>query len=332
MRIHFGSERSSMRSARQGFTLVELLVVIAIIGVLVALLLPAVQAAREAARRTQCASNLRQLGLALLTYEQATRTFPPMVFSVGGSSFPKGVYAWSRMTWAPRLYPYIEETAAIADFNMNSNWQLPANSNGENSPTGRSISLWTCPSDGLGGLRQVRPVSASWISMYARGNYLAFFGNIDNGSAYPPFDPGHQEHVLALNIGRRLRKITDGLSKTMVLGEALTGVDHGGEIRGVYWYDHAGASQIFTRETPNSAVPDGIYAPWCHAAVNLPAMNLPCSGSDGVHDHTASRSRHPGGVHVCLCDGSVRFVTDEVGLTVWQALGSIAGAEISELE
>ena len=322
------SEISNQQLSRRGFTLIELLVVIAIIGVLIALLLPAVQAAREAARRVQCASNLRQAGLALLNYEQVMRCLPPAVISTVGSPFGfKNVYAWPRMTWAPLLYPFIEETVAISKFNMNTNWQDPANSSGPNSPTSFTVPVFECPSDGGGGKQQFRPIG-SYTSVYARGNYLAFLSNVDNGAAFRPFDPNHAQHALAVNDGRRLKSISDGLSKTMVLGEVLTGIDSGSEIRGVYWYDHASASQIFTRNTPNSTVADAFYA-WCGSDKNLPDLNLPCQLSDGVHDHAASRSRHAGGVQVCLCDGSVRFVADEIAIAAWQALGSIAGGETS---
>ena len=328
--------RSCAAKVSTGFTLVELLVVIAIIGILTALLLPAVQAAREAARRSQCANNLKQLGLALLNYEQANRCLPPAVLWNGG------VFGWSRMTWAAPLYPYIEETAAIASFDMTSNWQLPANSNGPTSPTGQIVATMRCPSDALSGLRHNRANSdLSWVSMCARGNFQAFLSNIDNGSAYPPFPVGHLPHVLAVNEGRRLKKIADGLSKTMVFGEGLAGIDdgdagtpgaQGADIRGVYWYDHAAASQIFTRETPNTTIPDAIYAAWCSPTINLPALDLPCTGSDGYHDNAASRSRHPGGVHVSMCDGSVHFVADEVALSTWQAMGGIADGQLVDLE
>ena len=95
---------------------------------------------------------------------------------------------------------------------MTSNWHLPANSNGPNSPTGRLVASLRCPSDALSGLRH-NPANSdlSWVSMWPRGNYLAFLSNIDNGSAYPPFLAGHIPHVLAVNEGRPLKRITDGL-------------------------------------------------------------------------------------------------------------------------
>ena len=116
----------------------------------------------------------------------------------------------------------------------------------------------------------------------------------------------------------------------MVFGEYLTGIDTTPDQRGVYWFDEAGSSQLFTANTPNSPLPDAITAGrYC---LTLPQLNLPWVAGGWNGDQAASRSRHDGGVFVAMCDGSVHFVADEVSPTVWQAFGSIAGGEVAELD
>jgi len=306
------------------------LVVIAIIGVLIALLLPAVQAAREAARRSQCSNNLRQLTLALLNFESVTRALPPAAVN---SSYPNGP---TRLTWAAPLFAYLEEGAK--PFNLKAPvgpgsavWTNAANCGTPNSPTAVTISVWLCPSDGVGGLQHSHP---DFTGYFAKGNYAAFVGNIDYRSAFPPAKLPHRTHALSFNKNTPLKRIVDGTSHTMVFGECLTGIEDRYDIRGVHWYDHAGTSQLYTRNSPNTAIPDVFRGEWCPANINLPLLNLPCQpgASDATDNTAASRSRHSGGVQVGMCDGSVQFVSETIDLTVWQALGTIAGGETVSVE
>jgi prepilin-type processing-associated H-X9-DG protein len=117
----------------------------------------------------------------------------------------------------------------------------------------------------------------------------------------------------------------------MAFGEILRGVDADNDYRGVHWYDHVATSQVYTKYQPNTPNPDVILSMWCTANTNRPEANLPCVGgaSNQKTDTAASRSRHPGGVDVALCDGSVRIVNESVGLTLWQAMGSISKGEIT---
>jgi prepilin-type N-terminal cleavage/methylation domain-containing protein/prepilin-type processing-associated H-X9-DG protein len=315
------------RRRRAAFTLVELLVVIAIIGILIALLLPAVQAAREAARRSQCSSNIKQLELALLNYESAVRTLPP---AAENASFPNGP---SRLTWAPVLFPYLEEGALAAECSFsaplgpgNAVWTNAINCGTVTSPTATLVGMWRCPSDGMGGNLHAHP---DFTGFFARGNYGAFIGNVDYQTAFPPLALPQKRHALSLNQATRLRSIVDGLAKTMILAECLTGIDNQYDIRGVFWYDHAGTSQLYTRNTPNSLVPDIFRSEWCPPNVSLPNLNLPClpGASDATDNSATARSRHSGGVLAAFCDGSVHFVPDDVDLIVWQAMGTIAEGE-----
>jgi prepilin-type processing-associated H-X9-DG protein len=144
-----------------------------------------------------------------------------------------------------------------------------------------------------------------------------------------------------LNWGARIRDVTDGTSNTMMMGEYLTGTHD--DYRGFIWSDKTGGSQLWTELTPNSRLPDRLSPttpppplatkPWCK---NAPELNLPCvngvseAGGLANLDHTAaSRSRHEGGVHILLADGSVRFTSENVDLRVWRGLATIQGAEIS---
>ena len=310
----------------RGFTLVELLVVIAIIGILVALLLPAVQAAREAARRTQCHNNLKQLGLALQNYGSQTGQFP-----IGCHNTPD-TSPWQRPrgTYFPHLLPYLEQQAIYdridfkANGGSNTYWDQTPNSQGLNSPCAQVVAAMLCPSDS--GKKQITIVSGG---IYAGGNYLGFFGDRDYRGLLGP-NPTNLRATFGMNFGAAWSDFRDGTSNTMVMGEYLRGTTNGPngqrDFRGGVWFDQPGYSQIFTRNTPNSSAPDQIYGGYCN---HLPQQNLPCTDSDNNgSDFACARSRHTGGVGVVFADGSVHFINETINLTTWRALGSIAGSEV----
>jgi prepilin-type processing-associated H-X9-DG protein len=264
----------------------------------------------------------------MLNYESAVRSLPP---AAANSSFPNGS---SRLTWAPVVFPYLEEGTLFGQFNFKAAagpggavWTNPVNCGTIAAPTAIRVATWICPSDGMGGVYHAHP---DLPGFFARGNYGAFIGNVDYQTAFPPLRPPQQRHALSLNAGTPLRQISDGLSSTMVVAECLTGIDNPYDIRGVLWYDHAGTSHLYTRNTPNSAIPDIFRSEWCPPNVNLPNLNLPCfaGASDATDNSATARSRHPGGVQVAYCDGSVHFVAEDVDLVTWQALGTIAGGDL----
>lgn len=319
-----------MKKAKRGFTLVELLVVIAIIGILIALLLPAVQAARESARRNQCTNNLKQLGIAMQNFHDTYQQLPGGSFSC----------CWG--TWQMSILPFIEEEY-LADlytfspkeingsevpvylpfyrYDSTDESRTPPVRNLEVSQT--RIQSLTCPSDEP----QVRP--ADGVALH---NYVANYGNTDfyattigdveylgapfelrNTNPPPPYP----------KIEVRFREITDGLSKTLLASETVQGQN--GDARGLTWWGFAAGFEAF--DPPNSNTPDviqGIPTPCVNQEPNPPCTS---EGSAGRARMTA-RSRHPGGVVAVLCDGSVHFVTDSVDLETWRAASSIQGDEV----
>jgi prepilin-type N-terminal cleavage/methylation domain-containing protein/prepilin-type processing-associated H-X9-DG protein len=310
----------------RGFTLVELLVVITIIGILIALLLPAVQAAREAARKMQCTNNLRQIGVGMHNFASAYNTFPPGIKA--RSITGEWVY------FLHYLLPYLEQEAyyTAADgprFSLTVPWSAP--------------SVWTtlnnlplaglqCPDDDLG-----TPLHLIATNLrLAKSNYLGFFsGTNDQEGLYPAPDgsgnkPGLSSQQVALLQQRRavfrvsdgtaFSEITDGTSNTMAVAEYLKGVDEE-DIRGFPMSNRSGLQMLFVAYGPNSTVADALYPSFCTAEYNQPSMNLPCNGAGAVNGVASSRSRHPGGVNVVYCDGSCHFVPDTIDLATWQCLG-----------
>ena len=326
------------RFNRSGFTLVELLVVIAIIGILIALLLPAVQAAREAARRSQCSNNLKQLGVAVHQYHGAHQVFPLGVINSTVLDTAKPQFrAWPRLTWAIHLYPFLEQQGAYDAFDFNATGaggyvgDDPKNCTGPDAPTAVVLPTMLCPSDYHGSWHRLSGTTGlqNETIYHARGNYAVFFGNLHQGDTLT-LSAEHKPAAFGFR-PVRIRDIRDGTSKTMAFGEMLRDSDLRGSFRGGYWRDFPGASWIFTLNPPNSPVPDALWSSQCRPVDNRPELNLPCVPMQNYYETAASRSRHPGGVQVANCDGSVHFVVETVALDVWRAMGSIDGGEAVEL-
>jgi prepilin-type N-terminal cleavage/methylation domain-containing protein len=331
---------------RRGFTLVELLVVIAIIGVLIALLLPAVQAAREAARRSQCGSNLRQIGLGLHNYHDAHKRFPV------GSRGDGGSYQ-SNPEWPYLLHytlPYLEENAMaeillyIQKTYTVRPWYTNAQTVWPKHIQGKAVSLFLCPSDRMNGDTKEKTngtegtINPNGVQLFV-SNYLGIFSGLNDGDNLKDArrDPSFNalsRAAFTLNRGARMRDVVDGTSKTLLIAEYLTGTQI--DSRGWIYTHRAGSMFLYVANTPNTSAPDALYAHpnFCNSALNLPLDNLPCyADGNPLTNSAASRSRHPGGVHGLICDGSVQFFADEIDSTLWQSLGFIQnGAPIGSFE
>ncbi len=317
---------------RHAFTLVELLVVIAIIGILIALLLPAVQAAREAARRAQCSNNFKQVGLGMHLYHDAH------------GKLPVGSYGSVWGTWAVAVLPYIEEQSTHAKWDWNYLWvDRGRYYNSTNLGVSQTrIGTYTCPSD--------QPQLFLVSSRMTKHNMVANMGNtgfihdkpagrIDGPMAVingEQFGGAPFEQTGGIDIAVKqysFRDITDGLSNTLMVSETVQGRDVSSssfDLRGLIWWGDG--TGFFTYMEPNSFHPDVLHSPnYCYT--DDPA-NPPCYGPQNASLPLtmAARSRHPGGVNTGMCDGSVSFVSEDIGLAVWRAQGTTHGGEVFSRE
>jgi len=305
----------------RGFTLIELLVVIAIIATLVALLLPAVQQAREAARRTQCKNNMHQYGLALANYHDVFGRFPP-----GAIWTPPGaVYSGPRTNYLPFLLPHMDQATMYNMINF-SVAGIPWHGNNLSVMNTDTPGFMLCPSDGQGGNQCI----VSWEpERIHKSNYFIFMSGFTIADGFTR-DPTKMS-AFGGNRGAKYSDILDGSSNTMLMGEYLTGTAPD-DLRGFAWADEPGLGFVYPFLGPNSPLPDVLVAccGTCGGKPNggQPLLNLPCSYSSGSNDTAASRSRHTGGVNILLGDGAVRFVSQNINIGTWRALATIAGAEV----
>ena len=283
----------------RGFTLVELLVVIAIIGILIALLLPAVQAAREAARRSECTNNLKQIGLGLHMHHDQKKRFPP-----GGVAAPQTVHD---STWITAILRYIEEVSLDDQID----WLNDSFGSGNHPVQRVTLTLFQCPSD-----VNPKPCDTYGLSM-ARGNYVANNGIGPmaewQGNVKLTRDEGG---VFYMNSDLAMADLIDGTTNTAMVSEIRV-VRDTTDGRGILHYVE---NPIYHHNfTPNSLVPDEIRSAWC-----LTTPQAPCIGTFPAWNSRAlimtARSNHPGGVNLLLCDGRVTFVSETIDLAIWQAL------------
>ena len=318
------------RKGKKAFTLVELLVVIAIIGILIALLLPAVQAAREAARRITCASNMKQLGVALHNYHAAHGSFA--FGGLGANNQPMGDPEWP--TIHTYLLPFLEQVDfgdELEDMRetLVRPWYPSAKDTWPESIQDKAVPCYLCPSDGLGGDTKActNATIGSGVRLFIT-NYLGVFSGRNDGECWSEgtgassFDSTHQG-TFGLNRGAKIRDITDGTSCTLAMSEYLTGDPL--DFRGYIYTFRAGCRTLYTSRTPNTTAPDNLLYldSFSGAKANQPDKNMPCVPGAGESNTVASRSRHPGGVQGLLCDGSARFFKDEIDADLWQSLGWI---------
>lgn len=321
------SEQTQQKKWRSyGFTLIELLVVIAIIATLVAILLPAVQQAREAARRTACKNNLKQWTLAAHNHADTYGGFLPLGANAHAGNTSEDGRRYYRMTFHSLLWPYVEQSSLYDGYDYKMHFYQ-----GNNIKQLRvSIPLYNCPSD------VVSPSQAQSDTYWrVMGNYVVNFGNSHlwgSPADAPTFTgaPFEMDHI------KKFRDILDGTSNTVCLSEIIVGNPGAlNDSRGDILNDD-GSPAFMSFLTPNSPSPDQSVA--CNPESMDPNSALyrtvPCAVAVGQGSYVkntgtqyAARSRHTGGVQASLCDGSVRFVSENISLDVWQALCSTNGGE-----
>ena len=343
------AHKNQANSQSHGFSLIELLVVIGIVGILVALILPAAQAARESAKRVSCANNLRQLALGMNAYHESHGSYPSAACTAETKNHQLyfGLYSIHA-----RLLPFIEQRSLYNSINFSvGTWppdtfkvgakDMTGGMNGLNQTVaGTAIGLFLCPSDG---------------GMFAEtgNNYR---GNAGVGPSLSTFiatpDSGNGIFPEAETISARL--ITDGLSQTIALSERVRGsnMGNGQELdperdvfprlapaqtgdqlvtaclisgrptpasegfttSGRYWFWTGRERTLYVHaQTPNGSIPD------CSYGGMTPAMDM-----------ATARSRHPGGVQGAFADGSVRFIRSGISVAIWRAFGTRNGSDLTE--
>jgi prepilin-type N-terminal cleavage/methylation domain-containing protein/prepilin-type processing-associated H-X9-DG protein len=330
---------------RRGFTLIELLVVIAIIAVLIGLLLPAVQAAREAARRMQCTNNLKQVGLAMHNYHSAFDSFPPTGGidvngnTVGGGRVPQTASVHMR------LLNYLEHIDVYNAYNFKLGDVLNNSAvSAQTTVMSTNIAGYLCPSDANPGT--VGTLAGGYSSQVTNINYAINAGNNRQNVGGPVNGISWWLGGSAI-YGRltTLAAITDGTSNTAGLSEWVKGksgamspghnlvyaigslVNGGGQAD--YSACVASTTPLWDNKGEYWTLQDtGRGGPYYHVMTpNKPACSV--SQSFGTVDSfIGASSMHPGGVNVVMMDGSVRFLKDSVNLATWLALGSRAGGEV----
>lgn len=288
---------------KTGFTLIELLVVIAIITILIALLLPAVQQAREAARRTRCRNNLKQIGVALHNYTDIHRVFPSGWIGVDaatGAPFVEGTSGWG---WATMLLPYMDQGPLYNQ--LDTNLPVLAVENGVSIQT--HLEIFRCPSDTGDEMWQINEESTGDpLAELASANYVACVGTIEmedcEGQPAPFVCKGNGAFYHNSKTG--FRDLTDGASQTILVGER---------------------SSLIGNSTWTGMAAEGEEA---IARILGTADHTPNHPDSHLDDFS---SRHEGGVHCLFGDGRVKFVGENIDLATYQGMCTIDGEEVGGL-
>jgi prepilin-type N-terminal cleavage/methylation domain-containing protein/prepilin-type processing-associated H-X9-DG protein len=335
------------RSSRVGFTLVELLVVIAIIGVLIALLLPAVQAARESGRNTQCRNNLHQLATAVLNYESQRGRLPPSVVIDFDSADP----AANNGAWGVHghLLNYLEEQNLRDKVDISIAWD------NQLAISGVKIGVYSCPSDVRGD--EVRDPGGGKALLYA----TSYGFNLGTWFVYDPATRRGGDGVFYPNSNLPLASIRDGVSKTLLASEVKAWTDYtrnaGPPTTTIPTTATEAATIVATpdaeyKNTGHTEWPDGrvhhtgftatlppnTFVPFVRDGQTLDAdYNSWQEGRQGVNGKptyaiVTSRSYHPGGVNAAMVDGSVHTYADTIALETWRALATRAGREVIDAQ
>jgi prepilin-type processing-associated H-X9-DG protein len=296
-------------------------VVIAIIAVLLGLLLPAVQAAREAARRAQCTNNLKQIGLALQNYHSAIGVFPPGYLSQtqNNSTAPDAVELGPGWAWLPLTLPYIEASSLYNSINFSLSITAPA------ALTVRTLtlSMFLCPSSvGAGPVTQMKfgtlPPGTLAVTDLSAGQYVACAGQFEVGDS-----PANNNGVFFRNSANSFATITDGTSTTLMAGERSR------NLADATWVGVIPGAQICTKPTwrvqecePSSVMVLGHTGPSPGGQQYVDVPNYKAAGTDDFW------SLHPGGCEFLFCDGSVRFLKESINAKVFSYLATRAGGEV----
>jgi prepilin-type N-terminal cleavage/methylation domain-containing protein/prepilin-type processing-associated H-X9-DG protein len=311
---------SNRLRTRHAFTLVELLVVIAVIGLLIALLLPAVQSARESARRAACSNNLKQIGLAQLTHETAKKAFPSGFASVS-SQIDRDVWNEAQNgtaghSWVVGILPFIEQQT------LYDRWDFSKNVSGNRLVAQSDITNLYCPSR-RSGVREEdsRIMFMNWQSGGTdyggcAGNSNYFYDVLPSHTFECEGDRDNERGVFGRNNPRAPKHISDGLSKTLILGEVQRMYQHPDAMSVGAGTSHdgwavGGAATLFDTDCDASSLID----------TNKGGINFPHFENPG--------SAHPQGANFCFADGSVVFLINDVDVQVMESVGSMAGGEVS---
>ncbi len=308
----------SRRSANRGFTLIELLVVIAIIAILIALLLPAVQQAREAARRSTCKNKLKQLGLALHNYHDTFRTFPPAYIettprrATGGGTCAAG--GTRSAPWTILILPYIEQSTLYNQFDFNAAFRNLQNGTGStvNEPLQeRANANFECPSDPNS---RAELANNNYLGVQGGGDYAAMAAAGQACRAYN-IRTFYFNGIFYSDSSTRMRDITDGTSNVFMVGESRYQTLHASSgSAATYWMTWATTA-------------------WGDAPAQVGGTYLPINGSSFIPHKDNYKledatmyfgSRHVGGTHFLMGDGSVHFISENIDLPTYQTLGIIS--------
>ena len=321
----------------RGFTLIELLVVIAIIAILISLLLPAVQQAREAARRSQCRNNMKQIGLAMHNYESTHGVFP------SGRLERPGDTKW--VSWGVMILPYVDQAPLYNQYNQNLRWNAPGNA----AVTGTSLSVYLCPSVPGSG-RFDRNPSTSYAGSNTPPAAAADYGSVNRAGTelwtlrgLPAPAASAVNGIIARpaeSPQSRMRDCTDGLSNTIMIMENAGAPQ---------WYNAAGPGQTSQVAAANVAVVSGTSllaegTGWADPDRNMTVSGAATSGVDmfrtgrnpvapiNVTNESEPVGFHEGGNMCTMGDGSVKFISENIDIGAFAASLTRAGGEVISLE
>ncbi len=336
-----GVRRVNFQCPAGGFTLVELLVVIAIIGILIALLLPAVQAAREAARRSQCTNNMKQIGLAFQNHSSARRSFPAGELDASPTALTLGA---SGVGWSTEILPYMEFKPLYEQLNglTYGGYCWPVAGPPEHQAALCTvIDTYTCPSSGhpkTFNFNSSPPPTANSLGFNPKDFGMLEYVGIGGSDRVSPYNPTptviapSTNGILYRNSRIRHKDIQDGSSHTMIVGE-YSGLAPGQKYSG----DGSLQNNDMTWHTGGVAL-DHTYSVKTVAHPPNTAWYWDCQGcatplnprtSRGEYAQIALKSGHPGGIHAAFCDGSVHFLTDSINLEAFKDLADRADGHSS---